>query len=114
MSQSDKGVKMANELDSLDFHVVQCMECGSFDEVFNPDDPHICADCEDATYLCPFCEQVQSNCACEYYCQHCSNFEEECSCDYCHECGQNEYECACEQIQYEITDIYPINESESK
>ena len=104
---------MANELDSLDFHVVTCMECGSLDEVWgDPDDAHLCADCEDATYFCPDCHEVGSDCTCAY-CQHCSNMEEDCDCPICHDCGQVIYECGgCEEIEYTLEDVYPTGDDD--
>jgi len=88
---------MDNELDSLDFHIVKCMNCGSLDEVWNKsDDPHICADCEGANYFCPDCHEVGYDCTC-YYCQYCSHMEEDCDCQTCSDCGMIVYECGCEE-----------------
>lgn len=100
---------MASELDSLDFHVVTCMECGSLDEVWEPDDAHLCADCEDANYYCPDCMEVGNECACAY-CQWCSNMAEDCDCLTCADCGMIVYECGCEDVEYTLNDIYPTEE----
>ena len=88
---------MANELDSLDFLIVTCMGCGSLDEAYEPNDAHLCADCEDATYFCPYCMEVGNDCTCTDYCQYCSNDEEYCDCLTCDDCGTIVYECGCEE-----------------
>ena len=36
---------MANELDSLDYVVIQCVECGVFDEAWEPHDNYVCPHC---------------------------------------------------------------------
>jgi len=99
---------MANELDQFDFHVVTCMQCGSLDEAWEPDDAHLCADCEDATYFCPDCMEVGSDCTCAY-CQHCSNMEEDCDCLTCQDCGMIVYECGCEEDYPWINDRNQID-----
>lgn len=89
--------KVAKDLENL-FHIVKCMECGSLDEVWEePDDLHICADCEDATYICLDCGEIAYDCDCIQYCQYCSNDEEYCDCLRCEDCGMIVYECGCEE-----------------
>lgn len=101
---------MANELDQFDFHVVTCRQCGSLDEVWEkPDDPHICADCEDATYICMDCGEVAYDCDCIQYCQYCFNDEDYCSCSYCEDCGMNVNECGCEEDYPWINDRNDID-----
>ena len=38
---------MANELDDLDFVIIQCVECGVFDEAWEPDDAYVCPHCRE-------------------------------------------------------------------
>lgn len=95
------------ELDTL-FHIVKCMECGSLDEALEPDDAHLCADCEDANYFCPDCMEVGYDCTCAY-CQWCSNMEEDCDCQTCQDCGMIVYECGCEEGYQTFTDFDDVH-----